>query len=295
VTEAAAEVRAESRVEPDASVADTRMQPVRRVVLDAGHIVTDLDVLGAQIELYEGAGASTLRIATGGSCWLLLAARPPCAVETVDADVPLSVGDAFALPAGMAALLQARGAGQWLALRFSGVTPGEMLPRRCGTRRMHLSFGQDVVLARAALELCESERGRGAEATAAGIDARIRALLFAIDRFQRVYTARGARHCRGVTEAQRDRCLDLLLRMRLAAGYGDGADSVLDGLHPGSRPDRHELLALYATCFRSDPRRRPPASLPERRRTRFDLPDQRLSPCASRFQTMVPTAEGSSQ
>jgi hypothetical protein len=81
-------------------------------------VVTDEDPCEHGYELLEGGPDSTLQIATRESCWLLVAARPLCVVETVHVAAVLGTGDIFALRSDEAASLHGGGEGTWLALRL---------------------------------------------------------------------------------------------------------------------------------------------------------------------------------
>ena len=108
--------------------------------------VTDLDACEADLEVHEGGRGSALQIATQGSSWLLIAARPPCVVETVATAILLSAGDVFVLPPGTAALLHGGRTGEWLALRLPA------------TRPLRLSYGENLILTRQAIDLAEALR-----------------------------------------------------------------------------------------------------------------------------------------
>lgn len=108
--------------------------------------ITDLDPFDTDVEVHEGERGAALQIADHSSGWLLLAARPPCVVETVATALLLSAGDVFALPAGTAALLHGGDKGEWLAVRLPASRP------------LRLSYTENLILARQAIDLAEALR-----------------------------------------------------------------------------------------------------------------------------------------
>jgi hypothetical protein len=108
-------------------------------------VVSDVDTPRAPFELHESIGRASLQIATAGSSWLLVAARPWCVLETVESTVTLQAGDICALPAGRAGLLHGAARGQWLALR-------------CVGRQLHFDHRERLSLVRVMLDLAESLR-----------------------------------------------------------------------------------------------------------------------------------------
>lgn len=108
--------------------------------------VTDLDAMGADVEVHEGERGAALQIAGNESGWILLAARPLCVVETVDTALLLSAGDVFMLPPGIAALLHGGLMGEWLAVRLPAA------------RALRLSYTENLILARQAIDLAEALR-----------------------------------------------------------------------------------------------------------------------------------------
>lgn len=211
-------------------------------------VATDIDLPAADVEVYQCDHRAALQIATCESFWVIAAARPPCVIETVDAELTLSIGDAFMLPAGMPALVHGRVRGEWVAVRLARRAERLFMGRADG-RRMHLAYGEALPLARVAFELADCLRNPAAPFARAREPQLVRRLLCEIDALQSARLDGLVGLVDTNTTAPSDDCLERLLRVRFSAEHGYGLDSALDLICAGSTLSRVQLLATYERCF----------------------------------------------
>lgn len=220
---------------------------IRRIVHPGNALVTGVAQSIAEIEVHEGAPGAVLQIATECDCWVLLAVRSRCVLDTVDGAMILSLGEVFVLPPGLPAFLQGLGRGEWLAIRMR-VAPEGALSTALSGRPPQLAYGDGLTLSRIAVQLGDILHREDDMAIQGGASLRLAGrLLAATSDFLTNGPLRFLTDCSGETQETRSQALAQLLRMRFAAEHGDGAEAALSRLCPEQqrRALRMDFVRLF--------------------------------------------------